>query len=69
MAFGRGATFGFAQAFGEPQWNRAIVFEEQMDTSQRMKPLKPELVNRPPPWPSFDGNGPGADRIRLDRAI
>src|SRR6516165_4812675 len=39
-------AFGFAKIFGEPQVNRAIAFEDQMDRVMGMAPM-PELVSRP----------------------
>src|ERR1700722_17283998 len=38
-------AFGFARAFGEPQIDRAIAFEEQMDRAKGEAP-EPELVSR-----------------------
>jgi hypothetical protein len=39
-------AFGFARIFGEPQVDRAIAFEEQMDKAKGDMP-GPELVSRP----------------------
>jgi hypothetical protein len=38
-------AFGFAKVFGEPQVDRAIAFEEQMDRAKG-EPPEPELVSR-----------------------
>ena len=38
-------AFGFAKIFGEPQVNRAIAFEDQMDRVKGEAPM-PELVSR-----------------------
>jgi Probable cobalt transporter subunit (CbtA) len=38
-------AFGFAKVFGEPQVDRAIVFEEQMDQAKG-EPPEPEIVSR-----------------------
>jgi Probable cobalt transporter subunit (CbtA) len=38
-------AFGFARIFGEPQVDRAIAFEEQMDQAKGEAP-EPELVSR-----------------------
>ena len=38
-------AFGFARVFGEPQIDRAIAFEEQMDRAKGEAP-EPELVSR-----------------------
>jgi hypothetical protein len=38
-------AFGFAKVFGEPQVDRAIAFEEQMDRAKGEAP-EPELVSR-----------------------
>jgi Probable cobalt transporter subunit (CbtA) len=38
-------TFGFARIFGEPQVDRAIAFEEQMNQAKGEVP-EPELVSR-----------------------
>ena len=39
-------AFGFAKVFGEPQVDRAIAFEDQMDRAKGEAP-GPELVSRP----------------------
>jgi hypothetical protein len=39
-------AFGFAKVFGEPQVDRAIAFEDQMDRAKGEAP-EPELVSRP----------------------
>jgi Probable cobalt transporter subunit (CbtA) len=38
-------AFGFAKIFGEPQFDRAIAFEEQMNQAKGEAP-EPELVSR-----------------------
>jgi hypothetical protein len=38
-------AFGFAKVFGEPQVDRAIAFEDQMDRAKGDAP-GPELVSR-----------------------
>ena len=39
-------AFGFAKIFGEPQIDRAVAFEEQMDQAKG-EPPAPEIVGRP----------------------
>src|SRR5271169_1956667 len=39
-------AFGFAKLFGEPQVDRAIAFEDQMNRAKGEAP-EPELVSRP----------------------
>jgi Probable cobalt transporter subunit (CbtA) len=39
-------AFGFAKVFGEPQVDRAIAFEEELDRAKG-EPPEPELVSRP----------------------
>ena len=39
-------TFAFAHTFGEPNVDKAIAFEEQMDAAKGEAP-EPELVSRP----------------------
>ena len=38
-------AFGFAKVFGEPQVDRAIAFEDQLDRAKGEAP-EPELVSR-----------------------